>query len=167
MRTTTEVFGDVRAEHAALLPHVEALRVAAEAMSLPSGRDAFEFVDEAWRFLSGHLLEHAAAEERTLYVAFTEATESSAATQLLSMDHAAITRLVTELATLRRAAADHDVLPEELVRGLRRVLYGLYALIQTHFDKEEAVVLPTLAATLDSRRAAQLVHEMQHPVSHH
>jgi iron-sulfur cluster repair protein YtfE (RIC family) len=153
MATTVSPFADVHAEHAALLRHVEDLRIGADALSSASGHDAFEFIDDSWRFLTDRLIPHATEEERTIYAAFADVTGSPEASRLLSMDHEAIAELVRELGVLRRAAADRVDLPEDVIRGLRRVLYGLYAALRIHFTKEEAVVLPTLErATRRSER---------------
>ena len=148
MHTMTDTLEEVRREHRRLAAHVEALKVAADAVHRTPGRDTFELVDESWRFVSEHLLHHARTEERTIYVALTDALGTPAATRLLTIDHEAITELVGELGTLRRAAADHDTIPDDVARSLRRVLYGLYALIRTHFAKEEEVVLGILEARL-------------------
>lgn len=160
--TTVTMFQEVREEHRKLRPHVEGLRLAADAVRKNAGRDGFELVDESWRFLSEHLLPHAKAEEHSIYRSFTTATSSPAATRLLTMDHEAIVALVEELGGLRRAAADHDTLPDEVARSLRRVLYGLHALVVAHFDKEEAVVLATLEATLTPDEAKRVMHLMHH-----
>ena len=160
MTTTTSVFEEVRDEHRHLRPHVEGLRLAADALQGAAGRDAFELVDESWRFLSEHLLPHARAEEHSIYRAFTDAAKSKLPSRLLTMDHEAIGALVEELGALRRAAADHETLPEDVARSLRRVLYGLHALVGGHFEKEEAVVLPTLEQVLTPAEAEEVVHLM-------
>lgn len=41
-------------------------------------------------------------------------------------------------------------------KALRRVLYGLYALVKVHFAKEEEVYLPIL----DARLTPETAHEM-------
>ncbi len=42
------------------------------------------------------------------------------------------------------------------VQALRRVLYGLYALVKVHFAKEEEVYLPLLDARLSPAEARQM-----------
>jgi hemerythrin-like domain-containing protein len=167
---TAEVLEALRREHAELRPHVEGLRVAGDAVALPSARDAFELVNDAWRFVSEHLLVHAEAEERTLYPAFAKATGSPEAGRLMTIDHEAIHQLAAELGVLRRALADHDTIGRDLADDLRRVLYGLYALVRCHFDKEEAVMLPVLEARLRPDDANELLHRLHRvkgdPVSH-
>jgi hemerythrin-like domain-containing protein len=166
MRTIGSLEG-LRHEHRELLPHVDGLKLAGDAVGLPSARDAFEFVDDAWRFVSEHLLVHAGAEERFLYPAFTRALDSPDAAAILSLDHDAIRQMATELRTLRRQLADHDTIGRELANDLRRVLYGLHAMVRAHFEKEEAVVLPVLEARLSAAEATEVVRRMQQHAVHH
>jgi len=44
---------------------------------------------------------------------------------------------------------------ESQQQALRRVLYGLYAVVTVHFAKEEEVYLPILDARLTREEAAQ------------
>ena len=155
----------VRNEHTNLLPHIDALLDAAEAVDLP-GRSAFELVDDSWRFLSEHLTMHAMLEEQVLYPALSSSLGAPEAVRLLGMDHRDIVTFIGELRTLRRALADHDVVDPHLKRELRRVLLGLHALIRSHFAKEEEIVLPILEARLTPAEADRLVSELGHRHSH-
>jgi iron-sulfur cluster repair protein YtfE (RIC family) len=154
-------FDPVRNEHTNLLPHIDALLGAAEAVDLP-GHSAFELIDDAWRFLTDHLTVHAMLEEQVLYPALTDALGAPEAVRLLNMDHRDIVGLIEELRTLRRALADHDVVEPHLKRELRRVLFGLHALIRSHFAKEEEVVLPLLEARTTPADAERLVRALGH-----
>jgi hypothetical protein len=53
-----------------------------------------------------------------------------------------------------------------LYRELRRVLYGLFALVELHFAKEEEVYLPILDANLTAEQAADLFHKMEAAAGH-
>lgn len=149
----------IRREHGELLPHVAALLDAADAVDLP-GRSAFELVDDSWRFLDGHLLRHARHEEAVLYPALTRVLGSAEAVDLLVLDHRTIAGLVDELGGYRRQLLDRDVVEPHVKRELRRVLYSLHSMLQAHFEKEEAVVLPTLEASLTQQEAERLLHEL-------
>ena len=151
----------IREEHALLLPHIDGLLEAADAVDLP-GRHAFEFVDEAWRFVTDHLMVHAALEEHVLYSAFTEVVGSTEAVELLTADHRVIGDLLSELRVLRRQSADRDELDVQTKRQLRRVLIGLHVLIRSHFDKEETILLPALEARLAPGDADRLARAMVH-----
>jgi hypothetical protein len=50
---------------------------------------------------------------------------------------------------------------ETLQLDLRRVLYGLYALVAVHFAKEEEVYLPLLDARLTTEEVAALFRDME------
>ena len=70
----------------------------------------------------------------------------------MSREHAVVARLTRELATLRPALTG-PALRDDQAAALRRVLYGLYALVQTHFGNEEEVYLPLLEAGLTPAEA--------------
>jgi iron-sulfur cluster repair protein YtfE (RIC family) len=73
----------------------------------------------------------------------------------MSRDHEEVIRLIAELGTLRDVPADAQAI------DLRQVLYGLYALITTHFAKEEDIFLPILDAHLTSDEARALFGKME------
>ena len=163
---TDRVLAPLHDEHRRLWPHVDDLRLAADAVGERSPHDAFELVDAAWRFVHEVLLVHARREEEVLYPAFTDVLDSPIATSLLSLDHEAITGLTAELGRLHRALADREHVEPSLAHDLRRVLYGLHAIVGAHFQKEEQVVLPTLQGRLDPAAATRLVHHL-HGDRHH
>jgi hypothetical protein len=73
----------------------------------------------------------------------------------MSRDHVEVGRLTEELARLRastRPAAGED---------LRRVLYGLHALVSAHFAKEEEIYLPLLEDRLSAAEAHALFERME------
>ena len=143
----------LRQEHQHLLPHLEQLRAAADAIGVaPSA--------EAHAFLVNRLLPHAQAEEAALYPLVARLMGAPEATATMSRDHVAIDRLTAELGTLRtRLQAGAPDLALE--RDVHRVLYGLHTLIRVHFDKEEEVYLPLLDARLDVGDAHALFSEME------
>lgn len=53
-----------------------------------------------------------------------------------------------------------DSLTETQERQLRRILYGLYALVQLHFNKEEEIYLPLLDAQLSPEEGQALFASM-------
>ena len=143
--TTTHDLGEaLRHEHDDLLPHIEQLTAAGDAVGRIAPRAAFEFVDEAWRFLNEHLLPHARAEETGLYADVEKITGPSPAIVMMRRDHHVIESMIKKLGVLRRALADEDAMDAKLEQELHRVIYGLYALVVLHFQKEEEVLLPIL-----------------------
>ena len=149
----------IRDEHRALLPHIERLRVTADDVGHVPGSVLRTKLDEAHEFLVRHLIPHARAEDEVLYPAVARLMGAPKATATMSRDHVEVVRLTAELATLR-------VFPEsepdaQRANDLRRVLYGLYALVRTHFAKEEEIYLPILDERLTLAEAADLFKEME------
>jgi hypothetical protein len=75
----------------------------------------------------------------------------------------AVVRLVDELGATRTALAGDA--PASALNALRRILYGLYALVTTHLAKEEEIYLPLLEARLSLDQAAELLAGMERSAS--
>jgi hemerythrin-like domain-containing protein len=150
----------LRDEHKELFPHVEHLRTAADAVgNVPLG-ELRAAVDAAHDFLAHHLLPHAQAEEHALYPVVGKALGAPEATKTMSRDHVEVERLTGELGRLREAISRGDPSPDQ-VKDLRRLLYGLYALVSVHFAKEEEVYLPILDARLSPQEAREMFESME------
>jgi len=151
----------LRDEHKELIPHIERLRLAADSVGEASPEALRGGVDEAYDFLGHHLLPHAEAEERALYPVVNRVIGGAEATHTMSRDHVEVRRLTEELRALRNAIAAEPP-SESQQRELRRVLYGLYALVKVHFAKEEEVYLPLLDERLSADEAKALFAAMGH-----
>ncbi|HLF41283.1 MAG TPA: hemerythrin domain-containing protein [Acidimicrobiia bacterium] len=151
----------LRNEHAALVPHIDALRTTADLVGVAPAEELRALADESFEFLVHHLIPHATAEEEVLYPAVERAMGTPGATATMSRDHVAVDRLTHELGQLRSRLAGAEGVPDELARGLRRVLYGLYALVMVHFAKEEEIYVPLLEAHLTAGQAAELLGRME------
>jgi iron-sulfur cluster repair protein YtfE (RIC family) len=147
-------------EHETLLPRVEALRTIADVVGEVEGATLRRDVSDAFVFLSGVLMPHAAAEEQVLYPEVQRLMGASEATRTMSRDHQEVDRLRQELGTLRASLAG-DSLTQAQARDLRRVLYGLYTLLRVHFAKEDEVYLPLLDAQLSQDYANALFARME------
>lgn len=148
------VMDPLRDQHATLLPNIERLRVTADAVG-----DAP--VDESFEFLVHHLIPHARAEDKALYPMVQQVMGAATATATMSRDHIEVDRLTRELGGLRDRLAASSAVPSELARELRRVLYGLYALVTVYFAKEEEIYLPFLDARLTPPEATRLFGQME------
>jgi iron-sulfur cluster repair protein YtfE (RIC family) len=82
------------------------------------------------------------------------------ATATMSRDHVEVGRLKEELRLLRSKVSS-GVTRESLLKSLRRVLYGLYALVKVHFAKEEEIYLPLLDAGLTPDDAQRMFEAME------
>jgi iron-sulfur cluster repair protein YtfE (RIC family) len=149
----------LRDEHKDLLPEIERLRFAADAIGRVPPHELSAAVHEAYVFLTEHLIPHAQAEDRALYPVVADVLGAPEATRTMSRDHVEVGRLTEELAALRAALAHAP--SEAQARDLRRVLYGLYALVKVHFAKEEEIYLPILDARLSAAGAREMFERME------
>jgi iron-sulfur cluster repair protein YtfE (RIC family) len=78
----------------------------------------------------------------------------------MSRDHTEVGRYIDELASLKENLST-VALTSELTRSLRRVLYGVYALVKVHFAKEEEVYLPILDQRLTPESAQEMFEAME------
>ncbi len=158
MTTLTQPLRD---EHKELYPEVETLRSAGDAVGATLSAEDRARIDEAYAFLTHHLLPHAQAEEAALYPVVAKAMGAPQATATMSRDHVEVDRLTQELGALR-AQVTGNTLTAQQVSSFRRVLYGLYTLVKVHFAKEEEVYLPLLDARLTADEAHAMFEAMEH-----
>ena len=125
-----------RQEHAALKSHIEHVAQAAREVPRLSPAEREAVVERILDFLRGTLVPHARAEEEVLYPEWAKLVGFDDAAVPMVHDHEAIVARVDRL-------ADADVGD---VDTLQELLYGLHALISTHFDKEEDIQLPAFDA---------------------
>lgn len=150
----------LREEHKELIPHIEMLRTVADSVGAVSGEPLQRGVNEAYTFLTHHLIPHAQAEERALYPVVGRLMGAPEATATMSRDHVEIGRLIEELGVLRSQLGGASV-NELQIKALRQVLYGLYAIVKVHFAKEEDIYLPLLDARLTPEEARQMFEAME------
>jgi iron-sulfur cluster repair protein YtfE (RIC family) len=151
----------LREEHQELLPHIEAIRQAADAIGIAALSELRPQIDGVYDFLAHHLLPHAQAEEAALYPVVGKVMGAPEATGTMSRDHVEVGRLIDELGLIRSGLSG-SALTASQTQDLRRVLYGLYTLIKVHFAKEEEVYLPILDARLSPDEARRLFEGMEH-----
>ncbi len=82
------------------------------------------------------------------------------ATATMSRDHVEVGRLTKELGSLRSQLVGAGVSASQ-EKALRRVLYGLSAVVRVHFAKEEEIYLPTLDAGLTPEEAYRMFEAME------
>jgi iron-sulfur cluster repair protein YtfE (RIC family) len=157
MATITQPLRD---EHKELVPHIEMLLMVADSIGTAPEESVRRGVEEAYLFLTHHLIPHAQAEERALYPVVGRLMGASEATATMSRDHVEVGRLTGELGSLQSQLVGIS-LSEPQVKALRRVLYGLYAVVKVHFAKEEEIYLPILDARLTPEEARQMFEAME------
>jgi iron-sulfur cluster repair protein YtfE (RIC family) len=141
----------LRAEHRELLPHIESFKTIADSIGETPVEMLRTEIDQAYEFLTDHLIPHAIAEDRVLYPAVERAMGAPGATATMSRDHVEVLTLTRELGSL---SLDDP-------KGLQRVLYGLYALVSLHFAKEEEIYVPILDEKLSVDEAAEIFRRME------
>jgi iron-sulfur cluster repair protein YtfE (RIC family) len=160
------VTAPLRAEHRELAPFITGLRTAAEAVGAIPKAELADRVNAALTFLTLHLAAHAAAEEAALYPVVDRLLGGQPVTATMSRDHAEISRLTAELGAAQHRLASEG-LTDEVAHDLRRLLYGLHAVVALHFAKEEEVYLPILDARLSADDAAAMFADLARAASAH
>lgn len=155
----------IRAEHRELLPRLEHVREAADAVGEVEPEELRRRLAAVVDFLAGHLVPHAKAEDAALYPA-VDRLMGSGATATMGRDHVAIVDLVHELEREQARLAGAALDPEAGHR-LRRVLYGIHALATVHFAKEEEIYLPLLERGLADEEAETMFAAMGHGAARH
>lgn len=145
----------LREEHAELRPQLEALRATADQVGTAPRAALAKAVSACHSFLADHLLVHAQAEEAALYPAVEQALGCAGATDTMKLDHAEVRRLTGRLDHLRQRLSVGGLENGE-ERELKMVLYGLYAVVTLHLQKEEDAYLPVLEARLSPKQAAEM-----------
>jgi heavy metal translocating P-type ATPase len=124
----------LRAEHDAVLPLIEQIRSVADGLSnLDSDLVPVHTLLDR---LEGELLPHERADEEWLVPLVDRALGGTEATAAMSRTHAEIEHQVSRLRRLLGGLELESVTPEDVVE-LRRLLYGLYAVLRLHNAQEE------------------------------
>jgi iron-sulfur cluster repair protein YtfE (RIC family) len=157
MNTLTQ---PLRNEHKELFPSVDRIRQVAELIGEAPISEIQQGVEEVYDFLAYHLKPHAEAEDAALYPVVQSVLGSPDATRTMSRDHVEVGRYIEELASLKENL-NRAALTLEQTQSLRRVLYGVYALVKVHFAKEEEVYLPILDQRLTPESAQAMFTAME------
>ena len=123
-------------EHDSLRPGLDRLRQAADGLGTQPGGEAIADVYSVHRFLVDELAPHEVAEGNLLYPVLDRVLGGAETTATMSRAHAEIVRLIRRLGRVLEAI-DAEQPDEADVRELRRLLYGLHAILRLHFAQEE------------------------------
>jgi hypothetical protein len=138
-------------QHRAIRPIVERVRTVADALSTTdSSRRAIEPVRDLVDQLDNQLLPHEHAEEAELLPIVARAMGGADPTGGLSRTHGEIEHYVSRL---RRILGDLDsTIEAEDIVEIRRMLYGLHAILRLHNAQEEEGVFSLLPEETSPRR---------------
>jgi len=116
-------------------------------------------IGDAIAFLRDHLVSHAQAEEAVAYPTIEQLQGVPGATAAMVADHTEIVARLGTLGTLSRSLSGSAPSGTQ-ANELRSQLYGLRAVLELHFGKEENPLLPVLDAHLSEAEALALFQRM-------
>ena len=132
----TELARRFSQEHLSLRPELDQIREAADHLGSMPDPDAVAEVREVHRFLIDELLPHEEAEDSALYPAVAAALGGSDPTGSMSRTHVEIGHLVRRLGRVLDALGPEGPDDDDLAE-MRRLLYGLDAILRLHFTQED------------------------------
>lgn len=150
----------IHTEHENLKPHIESVRIAADAVGEVPPAILRELTDSVLGFLLRELVPHAHQEDEVLYTAVEQLTGAPGSTTTMTLDHVEIARLVDELGGIHATLVAEHNLDASTERELRRVLYGIYAIARLHFAKEEEVYSRLLDMRLSPDEEEQVLRKL-------
>jgi hemerythrin-like domain-containing protein len=137
-------------EHQRLGASLEGIRAAADALATESPAEALARVHSVHTFLEEELLPHEKAEDAELYPVLAHVLGGEDPTGAMSRGHAEIAHLIHRLGRLLDGIPTQGPGPDD-VQELRRVLYGLFAVLRLHFAQEDEAYFSMLDRDGDER----------------
>ncbi len=125
-----------QAEHEAIRAAIDRCRTVADVLGDLPPEEGLRVVTDLYDVLVGDVVPHEAAEQRELYPALDAALGGTEPTATMARGHAEITH---EIRLLGRLLADIGAGPPDAedMTELRRLLYGLHAVLRLHTEQEE------------------------------
>ena len=123
-------------EHTLLKPQLERVRSVADELGRPEGADGLQHARDLHRFLADELLPHEWAENDSLYPVIARSLGGDEPMASMRREHAEIGRQIRRLGRLLDGI-DPDGADAEDILELRRLLYGLHAVLRLHFLLED------------------------------
>jgi iron-sulfur cluster repair protein YtfE (RIC family) len=158
MTETLRSTDPLRERHRQLVSQIEDLRIAAAGAGDSDRAAVQQRVARALALLDTGLVPHARAEEESLYPTVEELVGSPGCTATMRRDHVEISRMTEALRFLQMRLQHNPT--RETNEALRRLLYGLYAVVMLHFAKEEELYLPLLDRELAGEALDRLLRGM-------
>jgi hypothetical protein len=149
--------------HERILAHVDHFPEMADALLTARADDVREHVVETGAFLTGTLLPHVEAAERSLYPELERLFQNRHSMRPMRTEHDEIRRLVGEYGNLSAELREGRVTLGRSL-ALRRVIFQLYALLKVHLAEEEAYLRIVQRGT-DADAGDALAAALAHPVA--
>ncbi|HEX9121737.1 MAG TPA: hemerythrin domain-containing protein, partial [Actinomycetota bacterium] len=125
-------------QHEEFIRRADDIRRVADVVGLIPGFELRERVCELYDGVTREVIPHAMAEDRFPFAQVTGRLDGDRAQETpLIREHLAIARLIGELEALRWELARPELTTYQ-EQSLRRVLYGLYALVRVHLVEDSA-----------------------------
>ena len=149
-RLVSPGFGErCRAEHRELWPEIKRIRFIADRLDVLPPRTAKRDAEQIYRFLVEKVLPHNASEDATIYPVVAKLIGGEDPTAPMSRAHLEIAHMVRVLGRHLKELPPEGPGLEDM-RDLRRILYGLDAILRLHFTQEDEAYL----ALMEDRPAA-------------
>jgi hemerythrin-like domain-containing protein len=159
---TTQTLPQVAHEHhERILHHVNQIPELADRLLGATTAEVRPALTELTEFLTGTLVPHVDAAERTLYPELERMLQNRHSMAPMRREHAEIRRFVADLATLVGQVAEGQVAIGRAL-AMRRVMFQLFALLRIHLAEEDAY-LRIVDHDLTSDAADVLAAAMDHP----
>lgn len=133
---TLELGEQYRAEHHQLRPGIKRIRQLADRLDLLPPLEARGELTSLYRFLADDVIPHEAAEDATVYPAIAQLIGGDDPTAVMTRAHLEISHMVNVLGR-HLEELDGEGPTADDIRELRRVLYGLDAILRLHFAQED------------------------------
>jgi len=136
----TELSAGLRQEHRDLTPSIARIRALADGLGTMPARAARAELGQVRAFLLDTLVPHEEREDREVFPVLARAVGNDDVTAALHRTHTEIFHLVRFTDRLVREVPEEGPGPEDLT-DLRRVLYGLDAILRLHMAQEEELYM--------------------------
>ena len=147
--------------HERLLGRIDEMPAIADLVLTASAEDVRRSVDALSSFLTGTLVPHVDAAERTLYPELERMFQNRHSMSPMRREHAEVRRLVSDFANLTEQVDSGSITIRKKL-ALRRVMFQLYALLKIHLAEEE-VYLRIVDHGVTSEVADVLAAALDHP----
>jgi len=125
-----------QAEHTSLRPDIEAVRAAADAIGVAPTDRALAMARDVHQLLIEEVGPHEEAEDTELYPVLARVLGGADPTGTMSRAHVEIAHLIRRLGRLLDDLGAGEPDDDDLIE-LRRLLYGLHAILALHFAQED------------------------------
>jgi len=150
----------VKEEHEQFLPYLEDIRKVADAIGRASIKSLLGRMAEIHEFLAHRLIPHAVAEGRVMLPVVRKLPGGPETAVGMNQCHVHLGRLADELeAAMERSR--REGMDTQMESELRRILYGIHALLTAHFAQAEDVFTSALEPDQTPSERAELFEAVE------